>query len=406
MKDPTTLQNLLTAVKRVADHQAEIKRLKGENFNLFSILGMETAENKTHSAFLGELLNPKGSHGMGDVFLQLFLSTIGHKEAFTTATAQVVLEKYIGMRDDKNKTGGRIDIYVSDSLGNILSIENKIKADDQLAQIERYANHYNSRNTVYYLTLDGSEASVESRGELKDGEGYHCKSYRHHIIEWLSKCMQHAADRPILRESLKQYMILIQKLTGQLTEDKMATELHDLIAANYEAAKLVEQNVAVVEADRVFAFMHLIKEKMEATLKVDDSAWSVTIDSDLFATDAGIRIHNTHWGAIRIDFQGWRRIMNNSCFYGIAAGSSYWDRAIVNARIHAVQTDFSGFQTNEWCPYFKEILFFNNPSERARLLRSGESEAWATVIAKENTDVALLCKDRLKGIEEIALGEV
>lgn len=45
---------------------------KGELFNTFSILKMETAENKTHSNFIAELLNPKGSHLKGSIFLERF----------------------------------------------------------------------------------------------------------------------------------------------------------------------------------------------------------------------------------------------------------------------------------------------------------------------------------------------
>lgn len=41
---------------------------QGENFNLISLLGMERDEVRTHSRIVGDLLNPKGSHGQGGVF--------------------------------------------------------------------------------------------------------------------------------------------------------------------------------------------------------------------------------------------------------------------------------------------------------------------------------------------------
>lgn len=72
-----TSKNLLRDVKRTLKDQEEIKNLKGENFNVFSILKMESKENGTHSAFLGELLNPKGSHNFKSVFLGLFLQQLG-----------------------------------------------------------------------------------------------------------------------------------------------------------------------------------------------------------------------------------------------------------------------------------------------------------------------------------------
>ena len=46
--------------------QQEEKRKRGENFNIFRVLGLSTSEVRLHSAFLAELLNPNGDHGLGD----------------------------------------------------------------------------------------------------------------------------------------------------------------------------------------------------------------------------------------------------------------------------------------------------------------------------------------------------
>src|SRR5690606_24060533 len=138
-------------------------RLKGENFNVFSILNMEHKENGTHSAFLGELLNPNGSHSKGNLFLKLFLQIVGNN-TINLENASVILEKHIGIRDDANLLGGRVDIYITD-LVNSICIENKIYAADQNVQLQRYCNHNKEYNTVYYLTLDGSDASKESKGD-------------------------------------------------------------------------------------------------------------------------------------------------------------------------------------------------------------------------------------------------
>ncbi|MDC6406324.1 MULTISPECIES: PD-(D/E)XK nuclease family protein [Maribacter] len=93
----TNEKKLIKDAKRIIAHHNEVSRLKGENFNVFSILNMEHKENGTHSALLGELLNPKGSHLKGDLFLQLFLQTVGN-DTINLDKASVVLEKYIGRR--------------------------------------------------------------------------------------------------------------------------------------------------------------------------------------------------------------------------------------------------------------------------------------------------------------------
>ena len=46
------VEQLLNQVKTIDDAYRIVKRNTGEDFNLFQILGMETAEVKTHSKFL------------------------------------------------------------------------------------------------------------------------------------------------------------------------------------------------------------------------------------------------------------------------------------------------------------------------------------------------------------------
>lgn len=67
------LLDKVAALKRASDEKA---RETGRNFNIFSILGAEGSETSTHSAFLAELLNRKGSHGQGGKFLELFINTL------------------------------------------------------------------------------------------------------------------------------------------------------------------------------------------------------------------------------------------------------------------------------------------------------------------------------------------
>lgn len=396
----TTLQNLLTAVKRVADHQAEIKRLKGENFNLFSILGMETAENKTHSAFLGELLNPKGSHFHGGLFLQSFLDSIGYKGPLSVDTASLVLEKYIGVRNDQEKTGGRIDIYIWDKAGNTISIENKIYAVDQNAQIQRYANHNRDRNTVYYLTLEGGEASKESKGELTDGNGYHCKSYRHHIIEWLGKCMQYAVDQPILRESIKQYIILIKGLTFQSTENKMENEIRDLIEQDYGSATLIAQNIWAVEEKKIRLFLTQVKEKVEAELPAGKD-WTVTLDLNLWDSYRGISITHTSWDEIVVRLQGESKIIGGPSIYGIVAHNATWDRSLLLEKLAPIKDLFSGFSQSAWWVYYRYVNLFQSPTDKARLFENQGWDEWVKEVAANLIEIAQACEGLLAEIPRI-----
>ncbi|MGV3762696.1 PD-(D/E)XK nuclease family protein [Parapedobacter sp.] len=85
--NPSTYHNiehLSEGVKKTQEHNEEIERLKGEKFNVFSILRLETSENRTHSVFIAELLNPQGSHLKKKVFLDSFLSVAGIQGFDTT----------------------------------------------------------------------------------------------------------------------------------------------------------------------------------------------------------------------------------------------------------------------------------------------------------------------------------
>lgn len=239
---------------------AEISRLKGENFNIFSILGLESAENKTHSTFIGELLNPEGSHGMQEVFLRLFIRQLETEKLnqqkkisikspldaderikFRTEGARVKLEFPIGEIDIEKKTGGRIDIFLEDKNGKCIAIENKIYAPEQPMQIPRYKT---PTNEVVFLTLDGTDA--KERGKLEAGKDYFLLSYRDNIKDWLQACLKEVADFPILRETIKQYIILIKKLTGQLASQEMKDQIAREIgrtSENFKAAIEIKNNI-------------------------------------------------------------------------------------------------------------------------------------------------------------------
>jgi len=230
----------------------EIEKIKGENFNLFNILDRRTDEVKTHSAIIGELLNPKGSHYLDKTFLILFIEMLNRKKrtdniwekAITPKieeirNASVECEKSIGKVRDN--TGGRLDLIISNDIFQIC-IENKIYAEEQDSQLERYKNFLErfpkSYNILIYLTLNGVESKTS---KLVSGIDYYTLSYKYDIIEWLEKCFKETVDIPILRESIKQYLILIRSLTNQITTNEMKNEIHKLILSNIDGSEKIAQ---------------------------------------------------------------------------------------------------------------------------------------------------------------------
>lgn len=279
------LTALKTMLHRVGDklrHNDELMAITGEKFNVFSILKMESAENKTHSAFLGELLNPKGSHGFGTLFLKLFLTQIGaigkpdEKDKIDVETAKLSLEQPIGGKDDQNISGGRVDIYLRDNNDRTICIENKIYAADQYMQVTRYVKHNKGENTVYYLTLNGDDAHPKSRGSLKEGNDYYLLSYGDNILNWLINCQKEAVQLSTVSSGIGQYITLIRKLTNQLSNQKMAEEIQEIIRKNYQAAITVRGQIENTEKAAAYK---LFQEAVEQIKNNVGSNWNFDLST-------------------------------------------------------------------------------------------------------------------------------
>jgi len=285
------LKNLLDTTKRTVKHHKEMTLIKGEHFNLFSVLNVETRENKTHSAFLAELLDPKGCHLQGSIFLELFLQVVS-KDLDENNEKSSLLEKFInngkskvtkefgiGKRDDLEKKGGRVDIYIEKGI-NTLCIENKIYAEDQHTQIERYFNHNKENNTTLYLTLHGNDASEQSTGSLKSGRDYYNLSYKDHIVEWLELCLKEVPNLTSVRESINQYILLIKKLTHNLHMEQ-EKELHQTMSRYLEEASYIANNYE----DMVSKFRERYRKDLKLFLNSHLDLNKYTVENGLAVTN-------------------------------------------------------------------------------------------------------------------------
>lgn len=253
------------AYKRLEDE-------KGESYNLFKVIDMTSNETSVHSAFLADLLNPKGLHHMENTFLRLFTNEFLNGMSFSTETAIVEREKYIG--PVTATTGGRLDIIVTDADRKAIIIENKIYASDQENQLIRYHN-YAEKNTsehkLFYLSLDGTvhdedKTAKHDNKELIEEEHYFTISYESDILKWLEQCREKVVDKPLIREGISHYINLIKHLTNQTMSKEMEKDLKDLILENPKYIQnlgIIREaiNISVVELQR--RFWELLKKKME-----------------------------------------------------------------------------------------------------------------------------------------------
>ena len=300
------------ALLESVEERLDLRRLRGENFNVFHVLHMEDNEDKLHSRFIAELLNPRGSHGQGDAFLRFFLEQLGDlvwrdesrriaaKEWIKTENATVEREKLIGKvtvkEDPESSTGGRIDIFLTDGEHH-LSIENKIGSGEGEMQVTRYCNYQPGRNFVLFLTLQGDKAATAKKN-------YRPISYSEHILPWIESCQRHAVDFPILRETIKQYIITVKRLlTGGLTMD---SQIRDSMKRHYKAALEIRQTFDDLVSEQLQELVQQVQKQIEPQAK--QQGWDMRHPPKY----AGLVLSHekswggtqVHWGVYRCE-RGW-----------------------------------------------------------------------------------------------------
>ncbi|AFL97819.1 PD-(D/E)XK nuclease family protein [Ornithobacterium rhinotracheale] len=248
------IKNLLNKVGKIKKHNDEILDATGARFNVFGLCGVAHYE-LMHSRILGEFLNPKGSHGLKNAFLDEFIETLNllpnNEEvvALDKEKAKLFLEYYT--------PEGRIDILIEDG-ENALIIENKLYAQDQSQQLSRYddfAKKNGYKYSIIYLTLDGCDASAQScTSNDKKLVEYIKISYKDTIINWLENCLKHAVKYPYVRETIAQYINHLKTLTHQDMNDKNKEEVCKELEENLVAAKAIYENYGAV-------FTKIAKEK-------------------------------------------------------------------------------------------------------------------------------------------------
>ena len=266
-----SIKELLSGVNAIRNKWHDEFDKTGERFNIFEILGLASNETRTHSAFIGELLNPNALHGEGTKFLELFLKEIKF-DGLDMKSARVEIEKHIGPIPKDYEYGGRVDLFIRDSQNNFLLIENKIYAGDQPKQLYRYYKYskkekkVNSR--IIYLNIDGTSPlrhSIEGNDyTLKEGIDFQILSYNENIINWLTKCSKNIESKPIVKEAINHYIILIKNLTGQSNFKKMEKEIENLLFTseeNFKAARSVKDLFERSEQDLYNQFRLEIKKQ-------------------------------------------------------------------------------------------------------------------------------------------------
>ncbi|MBP9017723.1 MAG: PD-(D/E)XK nuclease family protein [Paludibacteraceae bacterium] len=255
------IQQLMTRINEISNKYEEISKVSGDNFNVFRVIELTSDEVRLHSKFLAELLNPKGSHGQGSKFLDLFIQQFDIKNV-DSETSKVSVEESIGNKTPT--TGGRIDILIEDTNKHTIIIENKIYASDQENQLLRYYNY--SRDNIFYLNLDGSDPSENSYQDLEKDKHFKIISYEYDILNWLENCKKESVSLPLLREGIAHYINLIKHITGQSNNTTMDKEIIDLLATpqNIKTAIKIENSIKGAKSKIQWNFWKQLREEFKS----------------------------------------------------------------------------------------------------------------------------------------------
>ena len=243
----SNVNNMLDLLKHIPKQSST----SYNGYNIFEVLGVEYSEVIV-CRFIGNLLDPKGSHGLGDKPLRWFIcDVLGDKILEDNLTkTEIILEAYT--YNDR-----RIDIVIS-STSKIYPIEVKIWAGDQYRQLEDYYSFCFGEsvdNKIYYLTPDGKEPSYESRGNLSEAQ-ISCISFSKRIKHWLEKIQKTAPEN--IKFIIENFMEVIDKMS------KQSVELNEIL-------KALELNNNVCDSENIKSAVLLLKHRDEIWTRIREN---------------------------------------------------------------------------------------------------------------------------------------
>lgn len=308
------IQNLINQVGIIVKKNNEILDATGARFNMFKIVGVNHYEN-THSAIITEFLNPKGSHGLKHGLLETFINSIFKENPFEFNFVNA------SIKTEAPTKNGRIDILIEDDKQKkAIIVENKVFACDQKEQLKRYnefaKKKYGLSNyKILYLTLSGSEASLQSA----EGVDYLQISYKNEIIDWLENSVSIASRFPLVRETLIQYINHLKQLTNQDMDMKNQQEIVEILSR--------PENI--VSAIKISANIQQTKLKI-VTEMVEKIAKQLSLKYEIYKDGNGFGFLKDNWK----EGSGiWFGENNNKTYYAIKTPEAHKGTAIPKRRI-------------------------------------------------------------------------
>jgi hypothetical protein len=280
MSDNGLVQNVALILQHSAEIIKNYDRLyqqKGLKYNIFKIAGISEKE-VIMCRVIADLLNPKGRHHKGDLYLKLFWDIVSARIenpiSINTSSAKVVTEYSADARR-------RIDIVIDD--GNIfIPMEVKIWAGERDGQIKDYAKYSRAKNKnknipVLFLTLYGTASETAHKDE------YVSVSFNEDIVSWLELCLKETETENTapVREVVKQLLSAIKLILGETEDKDMNKAIADLIMQSEETIRAAAEINSVLngidnakrELFKGVIFENVKNKFPEADIQEDGEGW-------------------------------------------------------------------------------------------------------------------------------------
>ncbi len=242
------INKLLMDARLALDQYEQERKERGIDFNVFEILDINEVPT---CRMLHALLDPKGKHGFGGLFLKLFLQNVLKQDTFSDKEinqAVVIREKSIITLSQEAR---RIDLYIRVG-GRTFPIEVKLGAPDSGCQCYDYYHYVKDTDdpdaVIYYLTLDSHLPDAKSRNGLEIGKELRLISFEREIRDWLHRCLEQEEVRQsaAVRIAIEQFLDNINRLTGKrgealamkLIKDFETFKTADMIAESLQEMKI------------------------------------------------------------------------------------------------------------------------------------------------------------------------
>lgn len=228
----------------------------------FSIFNYISTNETNLSYILADLLNPKGSHQQGDLFLKNFIKIClpnlqcqeWNEFLDNLANIRVKTEEITSA----NQSYRKMDIYLTDSEKYGICIENKPYAKDQKDQLSDYYQELKNRkhsckHLVYLsqnLPSDDSVKSEDLEQWQVDNEFSHIRY--NDLVDWLNACKSDCQNASVL-EFINQFIKFIQK---------QFIGLSDMSEQNAIVTAILESNESLVSAIKISNQIPMLQRRL------------------------------------------------------------------------------------------------------------------------------------------------